>query len=168
MPDKYLALIGGVEQEVVPATTGGTATQAGQIPALDAAGRLDASIMPVGISPDVYVGNASEALAAGALVYVKSDGTVANASAASGGNAAIGFVLAAAASGAAATVYFEGRNTGLTSLTVGAAYYLSATAGGITATPIGAGAGNISQYVGHAVSATTLATEFARPIIRAA
>lgn len=163
----YLALVAGFEQEVAAAVTGGTAGEAGQIVSLDATGRLDSSILPVGLAVDVHVATASEALAAGAVVYLKSDGTVANASAAAGGKAAIGHVLTAVANGASASVYFEGRNTALSGLTVGASYFLSATAGGVSATPIGAGAGNISQRIGVAVSATTLSTEYAEPIIRA-
>jgi hypothetical protein len=123
MADKYIALVNGIDQEVEGTVTGGTAAQAGKIVATDGTGRLDASIMPVGVAPDVYVGIASETLSATSpFVYIKSDGQVANASGASGGNPAIGFVLAGSAAAAQATVYFEGRVTGLTGLTVGARY----------------------------------------------
>ena len=163
----YLALVAGFEQEVAAAVTGGTAGQAGQIVSLDAGGRLDLSILPAGLSADAHVATASEALSAGAVVYLKADGTVANASATAGGRAAIGHVLTAVANGSQATIYFEGRNTGLSGLTVGASYFLGATAGTVSTSPIGAGVGNISQRVGVAVSDTTLATEYAEPIIRA-
>lgn len=167
MADKYIALLGGIEQEVEGTVTGGTPVQAGKIVATDGSGRLDPSIMPVGVTADTYAGTAAEALSSGAFVYVKADGQVANASATSGGNAAIGFVLANAASGAQALVYFEGRNTALTSLTVGARYYLSdSVPGGATTTAV-SGAGKLHQYLGRAVTATTLSFEADDYVVRA-
>lgn len=168
MADKYIALVAGVEREVEGTVTGGTATQAGDLVALDTGGRLDLSIMPVGITPDTYVGVANETLsAANPFVYVMSDGKVANASAASGGNPAIGFVLTGFAAAAQATVYFEGRVTGLSDLTVGARYYLSDTVpGGLTTTPV-AGTGKLHQYLGRAISTTTLSFEADDHIVRA-
>lgn len=153
---KFLALVGGIISEVIATVTGGTNTQAGQIVALDGTGHIDSSVMPVGIGADTYVGNAASALAAGAFVTIKADGTVDNASAASTGGDAVGFVLSAVASGASATVYLAGRNTALTALTVGSRYYLSATTpGAATATAV-TGAGNKSQFLGTAVSASQL------------
>lgn len=168
MADKYIALINGVDQEVEGTVTGGTVTQAGDLVALDGTGRLDQSIMPVGVAPDTYIGTASEALTSAApFVYIKSDGTVANASATSGGNPTIGFVLANVANAAQATVFFEGRVTGLSGLTVGARYYLSDTvAGGATLTPV-SGTGKLHQYLGRAVSTSTIAFEADDHIVRA-
>jgi len=168
MADKYIALLGGIETEVEATATGGSVGQAGKIPALDNGGRLDQSMMPVGILPDTYTGVAFESLSATSpFVYVKSDGQIANASAGVGGNPAIGFVIANAASAAPATVYFEGRVTGLTGLTVGARYYLSdTTPGGLTTTPV-TGAGKLHQYLGRAVSTTTLSFEADDHIVRA-
>lgn len=159
MVDKYIALVNGQERQVEGQVTGGAVAQAGKIVALDNTGRLDQSVLPVGLTPDVYVGTAYEALAAGAFVYLRSDGKVANASAVSGGNQAVGFVLEAAAANAQAMVYFEGRNTVLTGLTPGARTYLSdATPGGVTQTPV-AGTGKLHQFLGNAVEATSLAFE---------
>lgn len=168
MADAYIALVNGIDTEVQGTVTGGTAAQNGKIVALDATGRIDQTLMPVGITPDTYSGTAAEALtAANPFVYVKSDGQVANASGASGGNPAIGFVLANHASASQAIVYFEGRVTGLSGLTVGARYYLSdTTAGGLTATPV-SGTGKLHQYLGRAVSTTTLSFEADDHIIRA-
>lgn len=117
---------------------------------------------------DTYVGTAFEALSAATpLVYVRADGQIANASGASGGNPAIGFVLANHASSTQATVYFEGRVTGLSGLTVGSRYYLSdAAAGGVTATPV-SGAGKLHQYIGRAISATTITFEPDDHVVRA-
>ena len=167
MADKYIALIAGIDTEVEGTVTGGTAAQNGKIVALDGTGRLDPTLMPVGVVADTYSGTAAEALAAGAYVYIKSDGQVANASAATGGNPAIGFVLSAVASAGTALVYFEGRNTALTGLTVGARYYLSdSVAGGSTATPV-SGLGKLHQYLGRAISATSLSFEADDHIVRA-
>lgn len=168
MADKYIALLAGVEQEVEGQVTGGTATQAGKIPALDSAGRLDPSIMPVGITADTYVGTAFETLSsANPFVYVRPDGSVANASGASGGNPTIGFVLANVTTGQPAAVYFEGRVTGLSGLTVGSRYYLSdTTPGGLTSVPV-SGTGKLHQYLGRAVSTTTLTFEADDHIVRA-
>ena len=168
MADKYIALINGIDQEVEGTVIGGDVAQAGDIPALDASGRLDPSLMPVGIVADTYDGPAFETLTATApFVYIKSDGSVANASAASGGNPTIGFILANYGTAATAKVYFEGRVTGLSGLTVGARYYLSdATPGGLTATPV-SGTGKLHQYLGRAVSATTLSFEADDYILRA-
>lgn len=147
-------------EEVVPIAASTGASDAGKIPQTDSAGRLDISLMPVGVSPDVLVANASGALTAGDLCYVKSDGTIARATAsASGPVQADGFVLEAYADGSEATLYFEGRNTAMSGLTTGARYYLSdTTAGGVTPSPV-SGAGKIHQFVGKAVSPTTLAFE---------
>lgn len=167
MPDKYITLGASGPQEVAATTASAGAADAGKIPALDGAGRLDASLMPVGLAADTYTNLAFEALSAGAHVYVRSDGKVANASAASGGVGAIGFVLAASAVNASATVYFEGRNTAVSGLTVGSTYFLSDTvAGGLVAIPP-VGTGKLYQSIGVAVTASQITTEFSIPVIRA-
>jgi hypothetical protein len=168
MPTQTFVTLGtSGPQEVVATTTSAGSADAGKIVGLDPAGRLDSSLMPVGIGADTYTGNAFEALTAGAFVYIKADGTVANASAASGGVAAVGFVLAASASGASAVVYFEGRNTAKTGLTVGTTYFLSDTvAGGVMTTPP-SGTGKLYQVVGTAISSTSLNTEMSQAVIRA-
>ena len=90
----YIQQINGVNTKVTPLTIGGTPTQAGEIAALDANGRLDPSLMPVGVVADTITADAFEALSAGDYVYVRtSDNLIAKASAAAGGNVAIGFVL---------------------------------------------------------------------------
>lgn len=168
MADKYIALVGGVKKEVEAEAIGGSTEKAGKIPALDAAGRIPESMMPVGIGADVYVGAAAEILAANTpFVYIKADGEIASAVASSGGNPTIGFILDNFSVAADATVYFEGRVTGLSGLTPGARYYLSDTVpGGVTATPV-SGAGKLHQYLGKAVTATTIAFEADDHIVRA-
>lgn len=147
----------GQASEAQPITTSAGAGDANKIAQTDSAGRFDQSLMPVGVTPDVVVSTASGALSGGDLVYVTSGGLISRASAAVAGNMAIGFVLVASLTGAAATAFFSGRNTAVTGLTVGARYYLSdTTPGAITSTPV-TGSGKLHQYVGTAVSATSLA-----------
>lgn len=152
---KYIALINGVRNLVNGLVTSTGAADANKIVETGADGRLDISLMPAGIGADAVTANAGEALAAGDLVYITSGGTVMKAAAGAAGTAAHGFVLASSANGAPATVYFEGRNTARSGLTVGARYYLSETAGGITPTPV-ATVGAKHQFVGKAISATAL------------
>lgn len=144
--------VGGAS-EIVSTQVGGGGS-ANLIPALDASGRLDASMMPSGIAADTAVITTSEALSAGDFVNIwnstgakvrKADATVA-------GKEAHGFVLSAVSSGAAATVYFEGSNAGVTGQTPGPVY-LSTTPGQATTTPPSA-VGNVVQPIGFAASAT--------------
>ncbi len=146
----------GFVQEAQPITTSGGAGDASKLAQTDASGRFDQSLMPVGVVPDVFVTTASGAHSAGDYVYVTSGGLAARASAAAAGNAAIGFVLAASAPAAAATVYFSGRNTAVTGLTVGSRYYLSdSTPGGSTLTPV-TGSTKLHQLLGYAITTTSL------------
>lgn len=158
MPNKYVALVSGKLKEVVALVTSSGAGDAGKIVALDSSGRLDQSVMPVGIGANVVVATASEALTAGDFVnlYDSSGLKVRKADATNSTKPANGFVLANVAQDAQATVYLLGEvNTQLSSLTVGADYYLSTTPGGVTTTPPST-AGNIVQYLGRAHSATAM------------
>lgn len=140
------------------ATSAG-AGDAGKLVKTDASGRIDMSMMPIGIGPDAKTMVASEAIAARDLVNVASSGQIRKADA-SNDRPANGFVLSAIASTASGLVYFEGIITGLSGLTVGSRYFLSdSISGSITATAVTAGAGKISQEVGVAISATELSFE---------
>jgi hypothetical protein len=141
--------------ETLPTQVGGSGAE-DKIVALDNSGRLAVSMMPTGVAPEVKIANAFENIAANALVYIRTDGTVANASAAVGGHYAKGWSAAAVTTGNPVTVQFEATITGLSGLTVDAPYFLSASvAGGITATAP-TGAGTLWQEVGIAISATEL------------
>jgi len=158
MADKYLYInpsTGNFTEREATVTSAG-AGDAGEIVALDAAGKLDNSVMPVGIGADTQSITTSEALAAGDLVNVhdSTGAKVRKADATTVGKEAHGFVLASVGSGAAATVYFEGTITGLTGLTPGNAF-LATAAGTPTDTPP-SGSGNVIQKVGVATSTTTL------------
>lgn len=154
------------EEASIQASAG--AGDAGKIVALDAAGRIDNSMMPVGIGADTASIVSSENLAAGDLVNVWNNTGTANvrkADATTSGKEAHGFVLAAVTTPAAATVYFEGTNTAVTGLTPGN-QFLATTAGLATATAPSA-AGNVVQRVGIATSATSLNFEAQSPIVLA-
>lgn len=157
MPDKYLQhdAAGGF-REIEAVATGG-AGQANKIPALDLSGRLDSTMMPTGIGAETSIVPAFGALAAGDLVNVFNDGGVMKARKADASSAvapANGFVLAAVADTANATVYWGGLNNAVTGLTPGQ-HYLSTTAGASNHVAPST-AGNIVQRVGVAVSSTVL------------
>lgn len=158
----YLARVAGRIQEVIATVTSSGAGDAGSIVALGSNGKLDPSVMPVGIGADTSTVTASENLAAGALVDIfNASGTanVRNADASTTGKEADGFVLSAVTSGQPALVYFEGRITGLSGLTPGARYYLSdSSPGGITDTPV-SGTGKVHQFIGVAIDDTSIAFE---------
>lgn len=174
MAAKPLQLVSNRPTEVEALTTSAGVGDSGKLVALDAAGRLSTTMMPVGIGADTASIVASEALAAGDFVTVWNDtGTAkvrkANASTASAGGLVHGFVLDSSLLGANALVYFEGPNTQLTGLTIGATYALSHTVPGgvVVLASATSTAGHILQIVGVAVSATALNFERSEPIVRA-
>jgi hypothetical protein len=137
-------------------------SSAGQIPALNASGVLDPTLMPPGVEVQVRALPASEALAAGAIMNIWSNAgvvSVRNADNSAPGKEANGYVLAAVASAATAMVYLQGPISGLTGLTVNTAYYLG-TGGAITTTPPdptnSANAGKLVQYLGRTDATTEL------------
>lgn len=147
------------------------AGDAGKLTALDSAGKLDITTMPTGVGADTKSIVASEALTAGNVVNVwDNSGTVnvrkADASSASVGKRAVGYVLANVSNSASATVYFDGTITGLSGLTIGVPYYLSGTAGAITPTAPTT-SGYTVQEVGWAISATELSFEPMKPLLLA-
>ena len=170
MADKYLKNNGGILTEEEAATSSSGSEDAGKIPALDSGGRIDSTMMPVGIGADTASVVASENLAAGDIVDIYDNAGTANArkaDASTAGKYATGFVLAAVTSGQNATVYFEGQNNQLTGLTAGARMYLSATTPGEIVATAPTGSGQVVQYVGRAINATTIAFEPAQPIVLA-
>ena len=155
----YLKLTSGRAVLTVASATSAGAGDAGKIPKLDGTGRIDVSMMPVGIAADAKTMVASEAIAARDMINVAATGQIRKADA-SNDRPAHGFVLAAIAATASGTVFFESIVTGLSALTIGSRYFLSdSVAGGVTLTAVTAGAGKISQEVGVAISATELSFE---------
>ena len=152
--------------QIVPAITSTGSAQAGQLVQLGANGTLDISLLPAGIGQYTQSAVASSALSAGQYVNLYAVGGVLNARPAdstSVATSADGFVLAAVASGATASIYLGGVNTALSGLTVGSPIFLS-TVGGVTSTPAST-PGNILQPLGKALSATSADFFPALPIV---
>lgn len=165
MANKYLARVGGKNQQVSSISQSAGAADAGKIVALGDGGKIDDSMMPEGIGASVNVLVASEALGAGNFVNIHAEGGVAKVRKAdnASGRPADGFVLEAVASAENASVYpLDGINAGLTSLTPGSGYWLG-VAGGVVDTPLDptivGNANKICQYLGKAKSDTELITE---------
>ena len=161
---KFLRLVNGVLTEIFGVQTSAGAGNAGDLVSLNDTGRIDNSMMPVGIGADTATITASETLAAGDWVNVwnSSGAKVRKADATTAGKEAHGFVLAAVTSGNPATVYFEGTNTQVTGQTPGPVY-LQTTAGAGGAT-IPSASGNVVQQIGVAVSATAVNFERGTPV----
>lgn len=160
MADKLLDLVNGKiqQKEATDVSTG--VAEAGDIVALGTDGKLDPSLLPTGVGPDVIVLEASENLGAGDYVNIFNDGGVQKARLADNSNSrdAHGFVKDAVTAASNATVFFEGANDVLSGLSIGERYYLD-TAGGATATAPVAPAAQISQFLGIAISATAINTD---------
>lgn len=149
-----------VLQEATSSSAG--AGDAGKIPALDAAGLLDASLMPSGVGAETVVCATSENLSAGQFVNLYSDAGTLKARLADANNArpAHGYVKAATTSPANATVYPLGtKNTDLSGLAVGDVYFLSKTAGGVTDDVSGWVDTDVLQRLGVAIATTAILTE---------
>lgn len=165
MAQRFQSLVSGARKLLEALVVSSGAPDAGKIVGLGADGRLDGSVMPVGIGANTTQAVASEAIGAGKFVQFHSNGGVFSMRLADNANGrqADGFVLATVASAAVGTVYpLDGTNAQLTGLTIGVRYWLG-TAGGVTATPLVetdvANANKVSQYLGVAKSATELVTD---------
>lgn len=154
--NRYIALNGGVQTEVVPATVGG-AGNAGQIVALNSGGTIDTTMLPAGVGADAVSCVTSAAISAGQMVSLYDNAgtlTARPADCTAVGSEANAFATAAVASSATGVFTMSGIVTGLSSLNPGTTYFLS-TVGAVTTTPP-ATAGNVVQTVGKALSATSL------------
>ena len=164
---RLLAIVSGKMSEYVALQASAGASSAGAIPALNAAGSIDVTMLPSGVGPDVQTLTASEAISAGAWVNVWSNAgafAVRNADGSTTGKQADGYTLAAIASGATGTVYLNGINTAVSGQVPGLVY-LGTTAGqGANA---GAGAaGQTFQQIGLAISPTAVQFDPQEPITR--
>ena len=153
MADKYQTLSSG-EKTLVEATVVSTGvSQAGDIIALGTDGKLDNSVLPAGVGPDVKNLEASEDLSAGEYINIFDVAGTAKVRLADNSNnrAAHGYVLAAVTAGNQAEVFFEGANTAAASGTAGQRAYLG-TAGGVITTALDeilpAYNGKLSQFLG--------------------
>lgn len=170
----FLDIVNGVLKQIRAITSSAGSEDAGKIIATDETGRIDDSLLPVGVGDDAKEMTAGEALAAGDFVNVYYDSgetevrvRKADASAANAGKRAHGFVLEGASTGEDVKVYFEGTNTQLTGLAPGVPYYLSGTsAGDATDTPPST-AEHTVQNLGVSLSATEISFEPASPVVLA-
>jgi hypothetical protein len=165
---KFLALVSGRIREVFATVTSAGAGDDGKIVALDSTGRLDNSVLPVGVGVETKTVVASENLSSGNLVNIWNSAgefRVRKADATSSGKEAMGFVLSSVTSGNPAQVYLEGTVTGLAGLLPGR-YYLSTTPGEVVNTPP-SNSGNVVQFVGNSVSSSELTFEAADGVILA-
>ena len=172
MADKYLKNVNGQIAEATATVTGGSETEAGDIVALDAGGKLSSSIMPIGIGADTESIPAFENLSAGDVVNIFNNaGTRGVRKAdASNGRRAHGFINSAVASAAAALVYKKGTITGvvIAAADVGLPYYLDTNGGHTKTAPIVDGStvmtGHLSQEIGYSVGTSALCFEAQQPI----
>lgn len=140
------------------------AGDAAKIVQLDSSGRIDNTMMPVGVGADSITLTTSEAIASGDFVNIwnSSGAKVRKADATVAGKEAHGFVLVGVGAAASATVFFEGTNTGVTGQTPGPVF-LGTTAGlAVAAAP--SGSGNVVQRIGFAISATAINFQSQPPI----
>ena len=148
---------------IAPAIINGTTTSAGsgdvgKFPQLDSSGRLDSTVMPVGIGADSKSVTTTEIIAAGAWVNLyNSSGLKARNADASNGRKAHCFTILGAGSGASCVVYFEGANTAVSSKTPGATQWLSTTGTSVETAPTTSG--YILQKLGVATGATEINAE---------
>lgn len=158
---KFLRLVSGKITEIVATVVSAGAPNDGDLVALDSTGKLDLSVLPTGVGPDIKMIEASENIGPGKYVNIWDDGGNTKVRLADNSNSreAHGYLKDAVTTGNMASVYFEGANPGLSGLTGGVRQYL-ATAGGVTTTPptVASGA-QISQLVGIAISATEINTD---------
>lgn len=159
---KFLTIINGVKTLVTSVVTSAGAGDDGKLPALDTTGKLDLSVMPLGIGSDTVSVLTSEAVSAGDYINVYNNAGTLNARKADGAvqtKPARGFVKTAFGSGVSALVYKEGRNDQLSGRTPGERLYLSDTVpGGVTPTAP-TGAGKTLQFLGEALSVTAMDVE---------
>ena len=165
MPQGFLARVNGVTRQLLGLAVSAGSADAGKIVALGADGRLDNSLMPVGIGANTISATASEAIGAGKFVNFHAVGGAINVRLAdnSNGRQADGYVKDSVSNAATATVYpLDGVNSALTGLVVGTRYYLG-TAGGVIAAPLvetdTANVNKVSQCLGVAQTATELITD---------
>jgi hypothetical protein len=155
---KFLRNITGRITEIFGVVVSAGAANDGDIPALDAGGKLDISLMPSGIGASTVSALASEALNAGDFVNlydVTGVLTVRKADATTNTKQAHGYVIAAVANAAPATVYLGGQNGNVTGKVNGVMQYLSIVPGLSSPTPPSA-SGNLIQQLGPALSPTLM------------
>lgn len=156
---KFLNLVSGKIKEAVGLDSSAGAGSAGKLVALDSSGKINANMMPSGISAETVEVTASENLSQWDLVNIYDDSGTLKARKADGGTnkyVAHAFCPSSIDSASTGNVQMDGIITG-TGLTPGSDYFLDDTAGGYTLfAGAPSGAGKILQKIGYAVSPTSL------------
>ena len=118
--NKYLHLVAGALTEIRANDVSAGVGDAGKLVALNGSGKIDLTMLPTGVGPDIKNMASGEDLAAGDFVYVDASGEANKADASDPTKFADGFVLAGVTAPAVVDVYFEGINDGVSGFTVGA------------------------------------------------
>lgn len=164
---RFISVVSGRLKMIAGIIVSAGAGNSGDLAALDATGKLDASVMPLGVGVNTRSVVCSENLAAGDVVnFYNNSGTLnaRKADATAEGKEVNAFVKAAFLSGATAVCYLpDNIITGLSGLTPGARQYLHTTAGTLTETAPST-AGNVVQMIGTALSATEVEFDPEEPV----
>lgn len=153
--NKFITIQSGEQVLLTAISTSAGVGDASKIVMTDGSGKLDTTLMPVGIGADTTVVNAGENLTAGNFVWINGSGLAMKADN-TATKPAHGFVKSAVTSGQPATIYRSGTNSDLSGLTAGTEYVLG-TAGGVVAKASApTAAASIVQRLGVAHSTTEL------------
>lgn len=145
-------------------TTSSGAVDSGKLVALDGSGRIDTTMMPVGVAADVQVITASEALAAGDFVNIwSSTGFKVRKADATTAGKHAMGFVLSAVSNGGAATVYFEGTNTAVSGASPGDVYLATTAGGYTNTAPSS-AGNVVQPIGFATSATSINFQAGRPI----
>ena len=164
--DRYLNQVNGQLAEAAAVAISSGVGEANKIVALGTDGRLDVSLMPVGIGPDTSTVIASENLSAGDLINMYNALGVAKCRKAdcSNGRRAHGFILESVSADSPAAIYTDATITGLTILPKDAGVPLYLYINGAWSLNPPTTAGYISQEIGYVVSTTEAKFEPQQPI----
>jgi len=160
----FMRLVAGKLKAIQATVVSSGAANDGDLLALDSSGRIDTTVLPIGVGPDVasVIVEDITGLAPGDYVNIFDNLGTPKVRLAdnSNGRPAHGFVKASYADAATAVVYFEGPNSDLTGLTAGQRVYLG-TAGGVISTPLSpiVDAGKTHQFLGVATSPSEVNTD---------
>lgn len=162
----FLSIQSGVTKLLTAISSSSGVADANKIVATGSDGRIDNTLMPVGIGVDTKTFPSSENLSAGNYVNIWDDtGTLKVRKAdASNGRAANGFVLAAVTSPNNATVYLRGENTQVSGRSIGPVWLSNTVAGEGTQTPPTYNTGDIMQILGFSTAATSDYFEYDSPV----
>lgn len=163
--NRFLTFIGNARQLVTAIASSAGAADANKIVATGSNGRLDPSLMPVGVGINSSSAPATESLAAGDFINIFNNAGTRSVRKADASNnrPANGFVLSAVSSGQTATFFQQGENTSVSGMTPGATIYLSASTPGAGTTTAPTATGHLIQVLGYASSTTSVLFEFDEP-----